>query len=93
MIDDEVVKPAKVVYTSAKISVRVNPIWKTYEIIDIPPSRVGAKLVSGYLIETTSNDDLEILKQIEDVNRQNRQQGLKGRPTKRDRRKLDGWQD
>ncbi|CAG5080764.1 hypothetical protein CRYO30217_01438 [Parvicella tangerina] len=93
MLNDELVKPSKVVYTSAKISLKTTPIWRSFKVIDIPKSRVGAKLVNTLIIETTSESDLEQLKSIQETNRQNRMQGLKGRPTKKDRRKLDDWND
>lgn len=93
MLDGEIVKPSKIVYVSAKISFKVSPIWKTFEVIDIPASRVGAKLVSSYIMDTTLKEDLEQLEAIQEANRQNRQQGIKGRPTKKDRRRLDGFQD
>lgn len=93
MIDDEIVKPSKEVYCSAKISFKINPIWKTFKVIDIPKSRVGAKLVTTLIIETTPEEELDKLKLIDESNRQNRAEGMKGRPTKRDRRKLDDWND
>lgn len=92
-MDGEFIKPSKVIYSSATIGIKVGPVWRTYKIIDLPTSRVGAKLVSSYLLETTPQEDLEQLEEIQEANRQNRQQGIKGRPTKKDRRKLDGLQD
>jgi ribosome-associated heat shock protein Hsp15 len=92
MLDGQLVKPSKVIYPNVKIALKVPPIWKTFEVLDIPPSRVGAKLVSGLLLETTSAEDLEKLSLIAQANRENRALGIKGRPTKKDRRKLDGFQ-
>lgn len=83
------VKPAKEVKVGDVISIRVNPIWKTFKVIDFPKSRVGAKLVPDYVIETTNAEDLETLATTQEMQRQMRVDGFRGRPTKRDRRKLD----
>ncbi|MCB9187728.1 MAG: RNA-binding S4 domain-containing protein [Flavobacteriales bacterium] len=91
MIDDEIVKPSKMIYPNAVLKFKVNPIWRSFKIIEIPKSRVGAKLVNTLIIETTTQADLDLIHQIAQTNRENRSQGLKGRPTKKDRRDLDDW--
>lgn len=83
------VKTSKTVALNDEIAIKIIPIWRTFKVLDFPKSRVGAKLVSSYLVETTSKDDLLQLKQIQEVNRQNKVMGIKGRPTKKDRRNLD----
>jgi len=83
------VKGSKDVSIGHTIALKHGPVWKTYEILDIPKSRVGAKLVPELIKETTPWADLELLESIEQENRLNRLQGLRGRPTKRDRRDLD----
>lgn len=81
-----VTKPAKIVAEGHEIAIRVNPIWRTFKVLDLPRSRVGAKLVSEFLIETTPEEDLKQLEQHRLIQRQNRQLGFIGRPTKKDRR-------
>jgi ribosome-associated heat shock protein Hsp15 len=94
MLNDQISKPSKIVMEGDEIAIRVNPIWKTYKVIGIPKSRVGAKLVADLVIETTPESDLKQLESIEKVNRYNKVLGIKGRPTKRDRRDLDEfWND
>lgn len=92
-IGGDIVKPSKVVFNGAEIGFKVNPVWRTFKVIDIPKSRVGAKLVSSLVIETTTQEDLDMIKQIASMNRENRSYGIKGRPTKKDRRDLDDWRD
>ena len=89
LLNGEPVKPSKELKPRDSIAIRVNPIWKTFDIIDFPKSRVGAKLVPKYLTETTSEEDIETLRITQEMQRQMRQDGFRGRPTKRDRRKLD----
>lgn len=83
------VKPSKEVKFGDEISIKVNPIWRTFKVLEIPKSRVGAKLVALNLIETTSEFDLAKLEQVKIQNHQNKILGIKGRPTKKDRRDID----
>ena len=59
-------------------------------VLDIPPSRVGAKLVDIYRMDTTPKSEFEaqeLLKYSKDYYRQKGE----GRPTKKDRREIDGY--
>ncbi|MFT6166542.1 MAG: ribosome-associated heat shock protein Hsp15 [Vicingaceae bacterium] len=89
LINDELVKASKEAKVGDVISIRVNPIWKSFKLLDFPKSRVAAKLVSDYVVEITDEIDLETLALAQEVQRQMRHQGFSGRPTKRNRRKLD----
>lgn len=92
-LNDGFIKPSKDVIVGDEISIKTIAIWRTFKVLDFPKSRVGAKLVSTYIIETTPLDDLEQLQQVEEMNRQNKVLGIKGRPTKKDRRDLDRLTD
>lgn len=83
---DREAKPAAEVAAGARIAVRVAPIWKRFEILALPTSRVGAKLVPGLLRETTPFVDLE---KLELAQRTRAGYHGEGRPTKRDRRDLE----
>lgn len=89
LLNDEFVKASKEIKVGDVISIRLNPIWKSFKVLSFPKSRVGAKLVPEYVIETTDELDLQTLATAQEVQRQMRHQGFRGRPTKRDRRKLD----
>jgi ribosome-associated heat shock protein Hsp15 len=82
-------KPSKEVKIGDVIEVKNVPIWRTYKVIDLPKSRIGAPLVKVNLIETTDPLELEKLHLIEEANRLNKSLGQVGRPTKKDRRDLD----
>ncbi|MFI5203539.1 MAG: RNA-binding S4 domain-containing protein [Flavobacteriales bacterium] len=88
-LNDVFIKPAKTVAPGQIISIKVNPIWRSYKILDLPKSRVSAKLVDQFLVETTSPEDLLKLQHVIDINRENKKYGIKGRPTKKNRRDLD----
>lgn len=92
-LNGETVKGSKTVNINDEIAIKVIPIWRTFKVLDIPKSRIGAKLVPEYVIETTPEFDLKQLKEIELQNRQNKLLGIKGRPTKKNRRDLDRLKD
>lgn len=91
MVNDQFVKGSKDIKIGNTFGIKVNPIWRTYKVLDIPKSRVGAKLVADLIIETTPQVDLDFLKSIEDHNRLNKSLGIKGRPTKKDRRDINDF--
>lgn len=91
-VNDQVVKPSREVFPVDKIILRKEQVNLTLDVLDIPKSRVGAKLVDLYRVNTTSKDafkqnDLQNLAQ--DYYRQKGE----GRPTKKDRRDLDEYAD
>lgn len=92
-INDQFVKGSKIVKIGNTFSIKVNPIWRVFKVLDIPKSRVGAKLVPDLILEITSQEDLDFLKSIEDHNRLNKSLGIKGRPTKKDRRSINDFLD
>lgn len=86
------VKPSKEVYNGEKISVRKNQVNYELEVLDIPPSRVGAKLVDLYRKDTTpatAFENLELLRASKDYYRKKGE----GRPTKKDRRDIEDYTD
>lgn len=91
-IGDAVVKPSREVFPGDAISVRKNQINYSLEVLEIPKSRVGAKLVSLYRTDTTPKEafaNQEVLKYAKSYYRK---RGT-GRPTKKDRRDLEDFAD
>ena len=86
-LNGDFIKSSKIVKKNDVIAIKVVPIWKIYKIIDLPKTRVGAKLVGDFSKEITHNKDLELLNQYKLINRQNRSIGIKGRPTKKIQKK------
>lgn len=84
-------KSSKLIQVSDEISVKVLPVWRSFKILDIPKSRVGAKLVPDLIVETTSQDDLLKIEEFNLMNKENKQLGIKGRPTKKNRRDIDSF--
>ncbi len=91
-INGSSMKPSKDVFLSDKITIRKDQINYEIEIRDIPPNRVGAKLVDLYRKDVTPKEafeNQELLKYSKDYYRK---KGA-GRPTKKDRRDIDSYGD
>lgn len=91
-VDDSSVKPSKEIYGNEIITVRKNQINHQIEVLGVPDSRVGAKLVQIYRKDVTPKeefDKFELLKYSKDYYRK---KGT-GRPTKKDRRDIDDYQE
>ena len=91
-IGDQVVKPSREVLPMDTISVRKDQMNLRLKVLDIPPSRVGAKWVDIYREEHTSREDLEHFKMMQASREYYRKKGT-GRPTKKDRRDLEDYLD
>lgn len=91
-VNGDIVKPSRDVYPTDIIEVRKNQINYKVEVLDLPPSRVGAKLVNIYLTDITPKENLEKLDLLKYSQDYYRKKGT-GRPTKKDRREIDDWFD
>lgn len=84
------VKPSKDVFNGEEISIRKNQINYQIIVLDLPPNRVGAKLVDLYRKDVTPKEAFEhqdLLKFSKDYYRK---KGT-GRPTKKDRRDIEDY--
>ena len=91
-IGGQIVKASREVKIGEIIEIRKNQINYKIKIIQIPKSRVGAKLVDLYVVDMTEKEQYELLKIRKLSQDYYRQKGL-GRPTKKDRRDMDNFID
>lgn len=91
-IGGQIVKASREVKIGEIIEIRKNQINYKIKIIQIPKSRVGAKLVALYVVDMTEKEQYELLKIRKLSQDYYRQKGL-GRPTKKDRRDMDDFID
>lgn len=89
-VNGAVVKPSREVYPTDKIEVRKNQVNYQLTINDIPPNRVGAKLVDIYRVDTTPKEAFESQELLKYSKDYYRKKGT-GRPTKKDRRDIEGY--
>ena len=88
-VNGSAVKPSREVLLLDNISVRRDQIWLQLKVLDIPKSRVGAKLVDIYRQDLTPTEAFQN-KEMQNLDAfRPREKGL-GRPTKKDRRNIDG---
>ncbi len=84
------VKPSRDVFPGDSIVFRKNQINYQIEVLDIPPNRVGAKLVNLYRVDTTPKEDFEKTEMLHYAKSYYRKKGI-GRPTKKDRRDIEDY--
>lgn len=89
-VNKAAVKPSRDVYPQDIIELRKNQINYQLKVNDIPPSRVGAKLVDLYRTDTTPKEQFEAQELLKYSKDYYRKKGV-GRPTKKDRRDIDGY--
>lgn len=89
-IGENAVKSSREVKTGDVIRIRKNQIDYKIKVMQIPQSRIGAKLVPMHVTDMTDKEQYEILKMRRMEQNYYRQKG-EGRPTKKDRREIDGY--
>lgn len=89
-IGDQSVKPSREVIIGDKIKVRKNQIWHKLIVMDIPKSRLGAKLVDIYRENITPDDAFDQLN-VQNLSKVPKREKGTGRPTKKDRREMDDY--
>ncbi|MGB2086095.1 MAG: RNA-binding S4 domain-containing protein [Flavobacteriaceae bacterium] len=89
-VNDRVVKPSREILRQDKIEIRKNQINFSCTVLDLPKSRVGAKLVDIYRMDTTPIEALEN-REFQQLSQDYYRQKGEGRPTKKDRRSLDDY--
>ena len=91
-IENSNIKPSKEIFGNEIIQVRKNQINYKIEVLDIPESRVGAKIVDLYRKDITPKEEFEKTQLLKYSKDYYRKKGI-GRPTKKDRRDIDGYQN
>ena len=91
-IGGQIVKASREVKEGEIIEIRKNQINYKIKIIQIPKSRVGAKLVALYVVDMTEKEQYELLK-IRKLSQDYYRQKVLGIPTKKDRRDMDNFID
>jgi ribosome-associated heat shock protein Hsp15 len=91
-INGKVVKPSRDVFPTDQLIVRKKQINYQLTVLEIPDSRVGAKLVGLYRKDTTPEEALQH-DELQRLAREYYRKKGEGRPTKKDRRTIDDYLD
>ena len=88
-VGSEGVKASREIKPGERVSVRRGAITYEVEVLALPKSRVGTKLVEDYIEDVTPEEELKKLEMM----RMERHIAppMKGRPTKRNRREWKKW--
>ena len=89
-VNDQVAKPSRKVFPTDKIIVRKEQVNLSLDVLDIPKSRIGAKLVDIYRVNTTPKDAFK-QNELQSLAQDYYREKGEGRPTKKDRRELDNY--
>lgn len=89
-LNGESIKPSRLLKAGDEIGFRAGLVNRTVKVIDFPVSRMSAKLVAAYMEDLTPPEEYEKAKQVSEFEKPFFYTG-KGRPTKKDRRRIDGF--
>ena len=89
-VNGQVAKPSKEVFATDKITFRKDQITRIITVLDVPESRLGAKLVDIYRKDETPEESFEHLELLK-LSKQHYRKNGEGRPTKKDRRDLEDY--
>ena len=89
-VNGDVAKSSREVSPSDLITVRKDQIDYQFQILQLPKSRMAAKLVSLHISDKTPKEELEKL-EIKRLEQDYYREKGEGRPTKKDRRDLDDF--
>lgn len=89
-VNGDVAKASREVGPSDIITVRKDQIDYMFEVLQLPKNRLGAKLVSLYIVDKTSQEELDKL-ELRRLSQDYYRERGEGTPTKKDRRDLDGF--
>lgn len=87
LINDALIKPSREIKVGDVITVLKHNAKFKYQVLSELEQRVGAPLVKEFLLDITSDEEIEKLKLY--LQAQNNYRHSDGKPTKKDRRELD----
>lgn len=88
--DGRELKPSHDVKIGERFSLNIDQLHKEIEVTAIPPNRVGAPLVQGFMIDLTPQEEYQRIQMARQYAFEKRDRGV-GRPTKRDRREIEDF--
>ena len=84
------VKPSRNIKVGDVVRIKRNPILFSFKVLALSENRMNAKLVTGFMENVTTSDQLELIELGRLAGQTGRDRGT-GRPTKKERRELDDF--
>ena len=84
------VKPSRNIKVGDVVCIKRNPILFSFKVLALSENRMNAKLVTGFMENVTTSDQLELIELGRLAGQTGRDRGT-GRPTKKERRELDDF--
>lgn len=92
IIGDLPVKPSREVHPGDEIQVKKAPVTRRYKVLALAEKRMSAKIAGGFVEDMTPPGEFELLETQKQMKWFSRKPGT-GRPTKKERRRLDDFFD
>lgn len=89
-VNGVVAKASREIITSDTLEVKKDQINLSFKVIQVPKNRIGAKLLTLHIVDTTSKEEYELL-ELRKLSQDYYRERGEGRPTKKDRRELDDY--
>ena len=88
LVDDQQVKPSRTVKVGEIVTVKKKPVFYKYKVTGLIDKRQSAKIARENLEDVTPEKEMQKLEVQKQIYHEHRPKGM-GRPTKKERRKLD----
>jgi ribosome-associated heat shock protein Hsp15 len=92
LINNTGIKPSRMIEGNEILTVKKPPVTYVYKVKEPVENRVSAKLVANYLEDITPETEKLKIDISRTISAGFRRKGI-GRPTKKERRVIDRWQD
>ena len=89
-VNGVVAKASREIIASDTLEVKKDQINLSFKVIQVPKNRIGAKLLTLHIVDTTSKEEYELL-ELRKLSQDYYRERGEGRPTKKDRRELDDY--
>lgn len=92
LMNGEMLKPSKEIKIGERLEIKRGPVLFSFQVLDFPKARLGAKMVEYFVKEVTSDEEKKKWLLLQEQLKLTRERGT-GRPTKKDRREMDAFLD
>ena len=89
-VNGAVAKASREIIASDTLEVKKDQINLSFKVIQVPKNRIGAKLLTLHIVDTTPKEEYEVL-ELRKLSQDYYREKGEARPTKKDRRDLEDY--